>query len=140
MCLKHVEKEKLLGRHNYGCSFDAKLSWKKIFFFFLKKHMCFLQKYTLFAEKMFLYEKKVLYWKTFLLKKTFFTEKNINGNVKKYKIYLIWEIYFYAENVCVANNRQIFLKYIFILLKKEKCFIIRNIFVKTSLWTQQSGP
>ena len=103
MCLKHVEKEKLLGRHNYGCSFVAKLSWKKIIFFFEKTYV-FFTKYTLFAEKMFLSEKKVLYWKFFLLKKTFFTEKNINGNVKKYKIYLIWEIHFYAENVCVANR------------------------------------
>ena len=35
----------------------------------------------------------------------FFTEKNINENVKIYiYIYLIWEIYFYAENVCVTNK------------------------------------
>ena len=65
----------------YGCSFVAKLSWKKIFFFFEKM---FFKKYTLFAEKMFLYEKKVLYWKFFLLKKTFVKEKNINENVKNY--------------------------------------------------------
>ena len=35
-------------------------------------------------------------------KKTFFTEKNINENVKN--IYLISKIYFYIENVCVTNN------------------------------------
>ena len=45
--------------------------------------------------------------KSFVLKnafteKTFFTEKNINENVKN--IYLIWEIYFYTENVCVTNE------------------------------------
>ena len=79
--------------------FVAKLSW--IFFFFLKKIYVFFTKYTLFAEKMFLYGKKVLYWKILLLKKTLFTEKNINENVKKY---LIWEIYFYVENVCVTNK------------------------------------
>ena len=38
----------------------------------------------------------------FLLKKTFFTEKNINENVKIYICHLI--IYFYAENVCVTNK------------------------------------
>ena len=44
----------------------------------------FFTKYALFAEKMFLYGKKVLYCKSFLPKKTFFTEKNINENLKKY--------------------------------------------------------
>ena len=48
-------------------------------------------KYTLFAEK-----------NVFIWKKTFFIEKNINENVKK--IYLISEIYFYTENVCVINK------------------------------------
>ena len=43
----------------------------------------FFTKYT-FAEKMFLYGKKSFILKIFLLKKTFFTEKNINENVKIY--------------------------------------------------------
>ena len=51
---------------------------------------------------MFLYGKKSFILKIFLLKKTFFTEKNINENVKN--IYLISEIYFYTENVCVTNK------------------------------------
>ena len=38
----------------------------------------------------------------FLLKKTFFTEKNINENVKN--IYLVPKIYFYTENGCVTNE------------------------------------
>ena len=63
-------------------------------------------------------------------KKKFFIEKNINENVKK--IYLISEIYFDTENVCVTNKISMFLKYIFILQKK-KIFIIKNIFVKTLL-------
>ena len=29
---------------------------------------------------------------------------NGNENVKNIYIYLIWEIYFYIENVCVANK------------------------------------
>ena len=61
----------------------------------------FFTKYT-FAEKMFLYGKKSFILKIFLLKKTFFTEKNINENVKN--IYLISKIYFYTENICVTNK------------------------------------
>ena len=71
--------------NTYGCSFVAKLSWKKN----QEKIFGFFTKYTLIAEKMFLYGKKV------------FTEKNRNENVKN--IYLIWEICFYTENVCVPN-------------------------------------
>ena len=59
---------------------------------------------------MFLYEKK-----------NSFTEKTINENVKK-KIYLISEIYFYTEKILI------FLKYMFILQKKN-FLIIKNIFV-----------
>ena len=66
---------------------------KKIFVF---------TKYTLFAEKNVFIWKKSFILKIFLLKKTFFTEKNINENVKN--IYLISEIYFYTENVCVTNK------------------------------------
>ena len=44
----------------------------------------------------------------FLYGKKKFIEKNINGNVKK--IYLISEIYFYTENVCVTNKTPIFFK------------------------------
>ena len=59
--------------------------------FFLKKNICFLQNIHYLQKKMFLHGKK-----------TFFTEKNINENVKN--MYLISEIYFYTENVCVANK------------------------------------
>ena len=64
--------------------------------------MSFLKNIHYLQKKMFLYVKKVLYGKIFLLKKTFFTEKNIYENVKN--IYLIWEILFYTENVCVTNE------------------------------------
>ena len=40
--------------------------------------------------------------KKLLTEKIFFTEKNINENVKN--IYLISEIYFYTKNVCVTNK------------------------------------
>ena len=59
-------------------------------------------------------EKKFIMRKTFT-EQNFFTEKNINENVKN--IYLISEICFYTRNVCVTNKIKIFLKYIFILQK-----------------------
>ena len=64
----------------YGCSFVAKLIWKSICFF--SKNICFLQNIYYLQKKCFYMEKNVLYWKFFLLKKTFFTGKNINENVK----------------------------------------------------------
>ena len=102
---------------------------KKNFFW---ENICFLQNIRYLQKKCFYMEKKSFILKFFLLKKTFFTEKNVNENVK---IYLIWEVYFYAENAWVSNKISIFLKYIFILQKKF-FLIIKNIFVKTSLWTQ----
>ena len=75
---------------------------EKNFFFFFWKNICFLQNIHYLQKKMFLYGKKILYGKIFLLKKTFFTEKNIYENIKN--IYLIWEIFFYTENVYVTNK------------------------------------
>ena len=72
----------------YGCSFVAKLSWKRIFF--LEKIFVFYKIYITCRKKCFYMEKKN------------FMEKNINENVKK--IYLISEIHFYTENVCVTNK------------------------------------
>ena len=42
-------------------------------------------------------------------------------------MYLISEIYFYTENVCVTNKIKIFLKYIFILQKNF--FLIIKIYL-----------
>ena len=58
----------------------------------------FFTKYTLFAEKMF------LYGKVFFTEKTFFTEKNINEYVKNIHLIYISKIYFYTENVRVRNK------------------------------------
>ena len=61
--------------------FVAKLSWKENFF--KKKSLCFLQNIHYLQKKMFLYGKKSFILKIFFNeKKTFFTEKNINENVK----------------------------------------------------------
>ena len=57
-----------------------KVEKKKLFF---EEIYAFFTKYRLFAEKMFLYGKK-FYIENFFLKKTFFTKKNINENVKNY--------------------------------------------------------
>ena len=62
--------------HYYGCSFVAKLSWKKVFFFW--KIFLFFTKYTLLAEKNLFIWKKSFILNFFLLKITFLTEKNIN--------------------------------------------------------------
>ena len=44
--------------YGYGCSFVAKLSWKKKFFF--EKIFVFFTKYTLFAEQnIFIWKKKL---------------------------------------------------------------------------------
>ena len=64
-------------RDDYGCSFLAKLSRKKNYFFFEKIYV-FFTKYTLIAEKMFSYGKKSFILKNFFSEKNFFTEKNIN--------------------------------------------------------------
>ena len=75
----------------------------------------FFTKYTLFAEKVFLYGKKVLYCKSFLPKKTFFTEKNINENA-----YLMWEI---------------FMQKMFVLQIKYKSFLNIYSFCKKLFWS-----
>ena len=63
----------------------------------------FFTKYTLFPEKNVFIWKKSFTMKNFFNEKIFFfTEKNINENVKN--IYLISKIYFYTENICVTNK------------------------------------
>ena len=57
----------------------------------------FFTKYTLFAEKMFLYEKKSFILKVFFTEKTFFYWEKYKWKCKN--IYLIGEIYFYAEYI-----------------------------------------
>ena len=99
----------------YGCSFVAKLSWKKNFF--LEKMFAFFTKYTLFAEKNNYIWKKKFYIDFFLFtEKASFTENEKN-------IYLIWEIFFYPENIYSFCKKNFFL-------------IIKNIFVETLWWTQ----
>ena len=74
----------------------------KIFLLFLK-NICVLYKiYIICRKNCFYMEKKFYIEKFFYWKKTFFGEKNVNEKVKN--MYLIWKIYFYTENVCVANK------------------------------------
>ena len=112
----------------YGCSFVAKLGWKKNFFWKKKIKKCVFYKiYIIWRKNAFISKKSSLL-------KNFLTEKNVIYREKYKSKIVIWEIYFYAENVCVTNKIQIFLKYILIFPLKN--LIINNIFVKTSLWTQ----
>ena len=82
----------LLMLDDYGCSFAAKLNWKKFFFSFFWKSICAFYKIYIICRKTSFY----------MQKREKFTEKNMNENVKN--IYLISEIYFYTENVCVTNK------------------------------------
>ena len=83
MCHSRINNRKINRLHKrYGCSFVAKLSWKKNFF--LKKYLCFLQNIHYLQKKMFLYGKKVLHWKIFLLKKNFFYREKYKWKCKKY--------------------------------------------------------
>ena len=90
---------------------------------------------------MFLYGKKVLYWKILLLKKNFFYREKYKRKCKK--LYISIEKYIFMQKMFVLQIKYKyflnFLKYVFILQKK-KFWLIKNIFVKTSLRTQQSGP
>ena len=78
----------------------CKTKLKKNIFFVEKM---FFTKYKLFAEKMFLYGKKSFILKFFFTEKNFFYWEKYKWKCKNI-IYLIWEISFYAENVCVTNN------------------------------------
>ena len=84
---------------SYGCSFVAKLNWKKNFF---SKKYLFFTKYTSFAEKNVFNTEKKFYNENFFYWIFFFTKKNINQNVKN--IYLISKISFYTENVWATNK------------------------------------
>ena len=82
----------------YGCSFVAKLSWKRKIFF-LKKSLCFLQNIHYLQKKCLYKEKKFYIESCFYWKKTCFTEKHINENVKKYRSHLK-NIFLYRKCLC----------------------------------------
>ena len=65
----------------------------KIYVFY---KICIISRKKCFYLENQTYIEKLFYWKEY-----FSTEKNINENVKN--IYLIWEIYFYTENVFATN-------------------------------------
>ena len=112
----------LLVLDDYGCSFVAKLNWYFFFVFYFEKIFVFFTKYTLFAEK------KVCFF--FWCKKTFFTEKNINKNVKNI---ISFHKYIFTQKMFVLQKS--FLS-IYIDFARKIFLIIENIFLKTSLWTQ----
>ena len=104
-------------------SFAAKLSWKTFFCF--EKTFLLFSKYTLFVEKSILYGKK-----SFILKylESFFSESNINENVKKY---ISFQEYIFTQKMFVLQIKyRSFLKTYSFSKKKKKKMIIKNIFVK----------
>ena len=114
----------------YGCSFVAKLSWKKSFCSW--KNICILYKIYVICRKICFYmEKKFYTEKFFYWKKLFYREK--------YK----WECKKY-----VSHLKNIFIQKMFVQQTKYKSFlnmysfckffflIIQKIFVRNSLWTQ----
>ena len=79
----------------------------------------FFTKYTLFAEKdVFIWKKKSFIWKKNLLKKAFFTEKNINENVKNY----------------ISFQKYIFTQKMFVLQIKYKSFLNIYSFCKKNFF------
>ena len=77
----------------YGCSFVAKLSWKKHFFFW--KNVCVFYKiYIICRKNNYIWKKKVLYWFFFcLLKKLFFYPEYIYSFCKKNFFLIIKNIF-----------------------------------------------
>ena len=111
-----------LHDQRYGCSFVVRLSWKNIFFFW--ENICFLQNIQHLQKKLFLYGKKDLYWSFFL------TEKNENV-----KINISFGKYIFIQKMFVLQIKYKSFLNIYSFCKK-KILIIKNIFVKTSLWTE----
>ena len=91
----------------YGCSFVAKLSWKK--FCFSWKNICFLQNIYYLQKICFYIEKNVLYWKFFFTGKSFFYRE-------KYK----WK----CKNTYISFEKYIFMQKMFVLQMKYKSFLI----------------
>ena len=92
----------------------------------LKKNI-FFTKYTLFAEKKFLYGKRVLYWKFFFLKKNSFSDKNISENVKNYMSNL--------RNI--LENAEKYMQKMFVLQIKYKSFLNIYSFCKKTFFAHK---
>ena len=83
---------------------------------------------------MFLYGKKVLYWKIFLMKKNVFNREKYKWKCKKY---ISFQKYIFTQKMFVLQIKHKSFLNIYSFWKKKKTFLnIKNIFVKTSLWTQ----
>ena len=87
---------------------------KKCFFF--KKYLSFLQNIHYLQKKIILYEKKKLYWFFFVYWKSFFYKK--------------------MKKIYISFDKCFFIQKIYIHSAKKKFLIIKNVFVKTSCWTQ----
>ena len=115
----------------YGCSFVAKLIWKSFFW----KNIFFLQNIHCLQKNVFIWKKK-FYIENFFHWKKLFTEENGNKNVK---IYISFKKYIFMQKMFVLQIKYKSFLNIYSFCKKL-FLILKNIFAKTSLWTQQSGP
>ena len=66
--------------------------------FFEKENICFLKNIY------YLQEKNLFTWKENFMQKKTITEKKNFPEKKLCKQYLIWEIYFYAKNICYKQK------------------------------------
>ena len=85
---------------------------------------------------MFLYGKKSFILRNFFTEKTFYREKY---KWKCKNIYISFEKYFLQKMFVLQIKYKSFWN-IYSFCKKKIFFDHKNIFVKTSLWTQQSAP
>ena len=115
----------------------CKTKLKNKYFFLKKKKKMFFTKYRLFAEKCFYMEKRFYFKIFFYWKKLFFYREKYKWKCKK--IYISFEKYVFMQKMFMLQKKcKSFLNiYSFC---KNNFLIIKNIFVKTLLWTQQSGP
>ena len=116
--------EVLYETSRYSCLFVTKLSSKKILF--LKKYFCFLL-------NIYYYRKKYFYMENY------FTEKNLFYREKykwKYKKYFSFQKHIFTQKVFVLQIKYKSFLNIYSFHKNKIFLIIKNIFVKTTLWTQ----
>ena len=114
-------------------------SWPKIWLFicdktkfFFWENICFLQNDTTFAEKI------VFIWKkNFILKFFFYWKKRfLHFSNENIKINISFGKYIFIQKMFVLQIKYKSFLNIYSFCKKKKNLIIKNIFVKTSLWTE----
>ena len=105
----------------------------KIFVCLFEKVFVFFKKYTLFAEKKYFYKEKKFYNEKFFYWKNFFYREKYKWKCKK--IYISFQEYIFTQKIFVLYTKYKSFLNIYSFCK-NKVLIIKNKFVKTSLWNQ----